>query len=314
MGKAPLMNQPFRRYVGPFLWSALLLAVVGCTSMTGQAKPSASQKNSKVALIPAQQRPDSLPTIVDPPSSSELEHDTSAFTQGLLFHNGSLYESTGHKGRSKVRKLDPENGAVRQEVPLSDDHFGEGLAFLEGSFYQLTWTSGVCLVYDQELKFQKQLLYGTEGWGLTVHPEEKLLVFSDGSSEIRLVDPTNFITKRKFTVTDGNGEPVYRLNELEWVRGELWANVWMSDVVCRIDPSNGQVVGWIKFGRLVQENQTGDDDVLNGLAYDSESDTLWITGKLWPKIYRFPKVAETFFSAPTTRPDTPQNDSPSPAH
>ena len=119
--------------------------------------------------------------------------------------------------------------------------------------------------------------------------------FSDGSAKIRFLDPKNFVTKRRVTVTDGNGRPIQNLNELEWVNGELWANVWVSDVVARIDPNTGKVLGWVRFKSLVKENQHTQEDVLNGLAYDPESDTLWVTGKLWKRIYRIENVKEKFF-------------------
>lgn len=302
------MNLLRRGTLRAALWSAAIFAAVGCTGWPSQAK----QPPAAPPLVKAQVAPDELPTVVDPPSTSSIRHDTKAFTQGLLYHAGFLYEGTGRNGKSKVRQIDPETGSVEKEVPIEDQHFGEGLAFLDGHFYQLTWTSGVCLVYSEQLEFQKQILYGTEGWGLTVDKEKKLLIFSDGTAEIRFVDPETFITKRKFTVTDGNGDPVYRLNELEWVRGEIWANVWMSDAICRIDPAEGKVVGWIKLSRLVRENQTGNDDVLNGIAYDPDTDTLWLTGKLWPKIYRFEEVEKLFFSV--THPDTPRSGTPSPVH
>lgn len=288
------------------LWGTTILVVVGCSGLPGQAK----QTPNAPPVLKAQAIPDQLPTIVDPPSASSIPHDTNAFTQGLLFHAGSLYEGTGHTGQSKVRRINPESGAVEKEIPIDDQHFGEGLAFLDGHFYQLTWTSGVCLVYNEELEFQRQILYGTEGWGLATDESEKLLIFSDGSAEIRFLDPKNFVTQRKFTVTDGNGEPVPRLNELEWVRGEIWANIWMTDTICRIAPTNGKVLGWIELSSLVRENQTGADDVLNGIAYDPQSDTLWLTGKLWPKIFRFDEVEKLFF---TKHPDKPRSGTPSPA-
>lgn len=309
------MNRHFFRYL---FWYAVMLVAVGCTQTPSQARQKSA---GPPPIVAAQETPDSLPVVKDPKPTSSIPHDVKSFTQGLLYHNGSLYEGTGERGESVVRKLNPSTGEVEQNVPVDDRYFGEGLAFLEGKFYELTWTAGVCLVYDENLKFQKQLLYGTEGWGLTVEPTEKLLVFSDGSSQIRFLDPSNFLTKRRIDVVDGNGQEVTRLNELEWVKGEIWANVWMSDSICRIDPRTGKIVGWVKLPALVAETQTGNDDVLNGIAYDPETDTLWLTGKLWPKIYKFENVTEQFFGKASKEPspaltphDKPRSGSPTPAH
>ena len=185
------------------------------------------------------------------------------------------------------------------------------MAAFEGRLYQLTWTSSVCFVYDQKtLTQEKELFYNGQGWGLTTSPKEKLLVFSDGSETLKFLEPSNLVTKRSLVVTDGRGQPVSNINELEWVRGEIWANIWMTDTICRIAPTNGKVLGWIELSSLVRENQTGADDVLNGIAYDPQSDTLWLTGKLWPKIFRFDEVEKLFFAK---HPDKPRSGTPSPA-
>lgn len=282
------MNGLSRKLLSSFLFGFSLFLLVGCKSAVSRpAKPV------HVMKVPA--HPDGLEVLRAPSPSASFEHDKNSFTQGLLFHKGALFESTGRNGQSKVRKLKLESGTVEAEVEVPEEFFAEGLAFLDGSFYQLTWQAGVCLIYDEQLAPQGQLLYGTEGWGLTVQPEKKQLIFSDGSPQLRFLSPKNLITQEKRLVVDGAGQEVKYLNELEWVRGEIWANVWMSDVVCRIDPETGKVKSWIKFEKLVQENQTSDEDVLNGLAYDPESDSLWVTGKLWTKIYRFDDVSKIFF-------------------
>lgn len=304
------MSKPSLHKLISVLGCLLLVATVGCQG-------ALSRQNDKpapvVAKVPA--TPDQLPVAENPPIAGSIPHDTNAFTQGFLFLDGKLYEGTGRVGQSRIRALNPDSGAVETEAAAPEEVFGEGLAFLDGLFYQLTWQSGVCLVYDRQLEFQKQLLYGTEGWGLTADPEKRQLIYSDGSSTIRFVDPNNLVTQRKIEVTDGNGRKVSQLNELEWVRGELWANVWMSDVVCRIDPATGKALGWIKFTDLVKQNQTSNEDVLNGLAYDPDSDTLWVTGKLWPNIYKVEKISETLLETDTgvKPPDKPQTGSPSPA-
>lgn len=282
----------FRRTLSLFQALLLCLTLAGCQQARSKPRPA-----GPVSILKVPSEPDGLPEISDPETADSIPHDPNSFTQGLVFHNGFLWESTGRQGQSKVRKLSPKDGKVVEENELASDFFGEGLAVFKDQFYQLTWRAEVCLVYDQELALQKKLFYGTEGWGLTVDPTDELLVLSDGSSELRFLDPNNLITKKRLQVTDGNGNPVKNLNELEWVEGEIWANVWVSNVVCRIDPNSGKIKGWIRFGQLVSENQQSHEDVLNGLAYDPEEDTLWVTGKLWSRIYRINGVKDKFFLA-----------------
>jgi glutamine cyclotransferase len=278
----------------------LFLLPLGLVFLAGCPQVDSKPGNVTISQVPA--KPDSLPVLLDPAVAGSVNHDEKAFTQGLLYYKGALYESTGGYGGSTVRKLDPASGDVLNGVEISSDYFGEGLAAYRDRLYQLTWQSGVCLIYDLDLKPQKQLFYGTEGWGLCEIPEKDLFAFSDGSAELRFLNPENLVTQKKLTVTDGNGSPVTRLNELEWVNQEIWANVWTSDTIARIDPDSGRVKSWIKFNKLVRENQSGSDDVLNGMAYDPEQDRLWLTGKLWEKIYYVDNVTETFFEAPASQP------------
>ncbi len=291
--KALSMREKRRGTLFVLKWAFLVFVLAGCTGVVSE--PQAQPSPFKILTVPAS--PDKLPVSPNPETNGSIPHDTEAFTQGLVFHKGSLYESTGRNGESKIRRLNPVTGEVEKETALDDAYFGEGLATLNDQFYQLTWRSGVCLQYGRDLDYQKTIIYGAEGWGLTVEPETGLLIFSDGSPEIRFLDPTNFITKRKITVLDGNKNPVPYLNELEWVNGEIWANVWTSETICRIDPASGQVLGWIKFHDLVSETQTGPEDVLNGIAYDPDSDVLWITGKLWPAIYKIEDTKQVFFAS-----------------
>ncbi len=279
----------------------IFLLLAGCRE-NGQAAPS--NPSSPGAVAPASTAPlpappipqDKLPVLTNPKWDAAFEHDPTSFTQGLLFADGALYESTGQNGSSKVRRLDPESGKVLAGHDLSMAHFGEGLASLGPSLYQLTWTSGLCLIYDRAtLKPTGQLFYPGEGWGLTVSPQEGLLVFSDGSEFLKFLDPSNFIAKRTLPVTDGSGQPVAMLNELEWMNGEVWANIWLTDRIARIDPKTGKVVGWIVLSELSAAEHNEAEDVLNGIAYDPASDRLWITGKLWSKIYRFDNAKATFF-------------------
>lgn len=273
----------------------LVFAMLLCSCQGAHSEPKNQDHKVHVRQIPAQ--PDGLEVLLNPEIQRSIPHDTDSFTQGLLAHRGYLYESTGRPKKSKVLRLNMTTGEAEDETRIHDSYFGEGLAYLDKKFFQLTWTSGVCLQYNENLELEKQLFYGTQGWGLTVDPNEKLLVFSDGTDEIRFLDPRNLVTKRRIKVTDGRGRPVSYINELEWVQGEIWANIWTSDIIARIDPNTGKVKAWIKLEELVQKNQTNDADVLNGIAYDEAHDQLFLTGKLWSKIYIIDKVTEVFFNS-----------------
>ena len=264
------------------------LCLIGCrTSLPANARPSSTP------ILPT----DGLPYIVDPVPDGSFEHDPSAFTQGFVYSKGHLYESTGRNGDSRLRRLNVSTGEVEHTTKLDDQHFGEGLAAFEERLYQLTWTSNVCFVYDQAtLSLEKELFYNGQGWGLAVSPQERLLIFSDGSDTLRFLDPSNLVSKRTLTVTDEKGAPVPNLNELEWVRGEIWANIWMTDRIARIDPKTGKVKSWLLLSKLSSQEHDEDEDVMNGIAYDPDADVLWLTGKLWFRVYRFDDVSKTFFT------------------
>lgn len=210
-------------------------------------------------------------------------HDRGGFTQGLLFLNGALYESTGLNGRSSLRKVDLATGTVLKQQDVPSEFFAEGLAALNGKLYQLTWQNQKGFIYDLE-SFEQQgtFTYTGEGWGLTT--DGKSLIMSDGTAQIRFLDPTNFQVKRTITVTD-QGKPIDRLNELEWVKGEIFANIWITPFVVRIDPATGKVLGVIDFSGLLSPAERQGTDVLNGIAYDAAGDRLFVTGKLWPKLF-----------------------------
>jgi glutaminyl-peptide cyclotransferase len=223
---------------------------------------------------------------------AKYPHDPNAFTQGLIFQNGSLYESTGRHGQSSVRKVRLETGAVLQKLDLPATVFGEGLTHRGNQLLVLTWTSNVGYVLDRAgLAITGTFSYPGEGWGLTSSPDT--IFMSDGSSSIRLLDPKSLQERARIEVTD-RGAPVVRLNELEWVKGELFANVWQTDRIARIDPKSGNVLGWIDLTGL---NGTSvlfrGDAVLNGIAYDSKSDRLFVTGKLWPELYEIKLVPKS---------------------
>jgi len=211
-------------------------------------------------------------------------HDPDAFTQGLFFHDGFLFEGTGLRGRSSIRKVEIETGKVVQQVDLPADVFGEGISQWGDRLIGITWTEQTAYVLDlKSFKLWRKFSYPGEGWGLT--HSDKELVMSDGSNELRFLDPNTFKELRRVRVT-ADGKPVDQLNELEWVEGEVLANVWMSDRIARIDPKTGRVTGWIDLRGLLPDNQRPNADaVLNGIAYDARKKRLFVTGKLWPKLF-----------------------------
>lgn len=220
-------------------------------------------------------------------------HDRTAFTEGLVYFDGALYESTGLIGQSTLRKVDLETGKVLKEIDLPEGYFGEGLAILNGKAYQLTYKTGKAFVYDVNT-FQKEgeFNYEGEGWGLTT--DGKSLIMDNGSDRIQFRDPATFDVQRTISVT-ANGRAVMNVNELEYIKGELFANVWKTMAVLRIDPATGQVVGAIDFTGLLSSADLSDPvDVMNGIAYDAARDRLFVTGKWWPKLFEVrlkPKAA-----------------------
>jgi len=212
----------------------------------------------------------------------EYPHDSKAFTQGLVFHRGAFYESTGLRGRSSLRKVDPATGRVVRQRRLSDRLFAEGLALVGDELYQLTWTSGRAFVVRvKDFSLVREHRYAGAGWGLA--HDGSLLVMSDGSATLRFRDPQTFRVVREVEVHDG-ARAVGALNELEYVEGALYANVWRSDRVARIDPDSGAVTGWLDLSPIVaKERSAGEVDVANGIAWDGR--TLFVTGKLWRAIY-----------------------------
>lgn len=209
-------------------------------------------------------------------------HDSTAFTQGLVWRNGRLYESTGRYGESTLRIVELETGRVLQRAALGQQYFAEGLTAVGDSLYQLTWKEGVAFIWDpRTLRQIGQVQYNGEGWGLT--SDGRRLIVSDGSSYLSFVDPTTFQLDTTLRVMDGS-RPVDQLNELEWVKGEVWANVWHTQRIARIDPATGRVKGWLDLTPLIPPVRDG-EAVLNGIAYDEAQDRLLVTGKLWPVLY-----------------------------
>lgn len=217
-------------------------------------------------------------------------HDKTAFTQGLVYLDGAFYESTGIAGRSDVRKVDPASGRVLQRTPVAAQYFAEGLAEWRGALLQLTWQHGVGFVYDRAtLGFRRTFRYSGEGWGLT-HDGTRLIQ-SDGNaaSGLRFFDPETFAETGRVAVTDA-GQRVGNLNELEYIDGVVWANVWQTDRIARIDPTTGAVTSWIDLSGLLPAAERARADVLNGIAWDARGRRLFVTGKLWPKVFEI-KIA-----------------------
>jgi glutamine cyclotransferase len=211
-------------------------------------------------------------------------HARDAFTQGLEFRAGFLYEGTGLNGHSTLRKVNLENGRVLEQTGLPPEYFGEGITVINQQIIELTWRAQTGFVYEQNsFRRLRSFNYPGEGWGLANDGTQ--IYMSDGSPEIRVWDPVTLQEKRRFTVRDGRA-PVTYLNELEWVRGEIYANVWQTDRIVRISPADGRVLGWVDMSGLLNATDRAPKvDVLNGIAYDVLGDRLFVTGKLWPKLF-----------------------------
>jgi glutamine cyclotransferase len=221
---------------------------------------------------------------------STRAHDPTAYTQGLQLENGRLFESTGQYGESTLREIEPATGKVLRKRPLAKNVFGEGLAILGGEMFVLTWKEHTAYVFDPEtFKLLRSHTYPGEGWGLTHNGKE--LIMSDGSSELKFINPKDFSTLRTLTVLDGNA-PVKNLNELEWINGEIFANIYQSEKIARISPDDGRVTGWLDLAGLRQQlSQPNRAEVLNGIAFDPATGHLLVTGKYWPQMFEI-KITE----------------------
>lgn len=217
-------------------------------------------------------------------------HDITAFTQGLKFHDGVLYEGTGKNGLSSLRRVDLESGEVLQSTRLANRYFGEGIEVVGERIFQLTWRSHLVFVYDRDSFEQVATHYNaTEGWGLAWDGEA--LILSDGSATLRYMDPDSFAPLEEIEVTL-NGNPVTNLNELEYIDGEVWANVWQTDFIVRIDPQTGRVNSLVDLTGLAGQTRLGSNEaVLNGIAWDPETRRLFVTGKHWADLFEIELVA-----------------------
>jgi glutaminyl-peptide cyclotransferase len=285
-----------QRMIARIFWLGLLL-IFGCGPVARPAAPV-------VTLVP-------LPTPTGTPEAAAIAlpdsrsvtyysyeivnrfpHDPEAFTQGLVYEDGWLYESTGLYGRSSLRRVDLETGNVVQIHHLDDVYFGEGLTIWEDRIIQLTWREQTGFIYDLEsFDLLEVFSYETEGWGLT-HDGQRLIV-SDGSAYLYFWDPETFTEIGRVLVVNEWDKPVVRLNEMAYIDGEVYANVWMTDRIVRIDPETGYVTGWIDLSGLLDGvSLTGPVDVLNGVSYDAENGRLFITGKLYPLLFEIELVEQ----------------------
>ncbi|HQX55270.1 MAG TPA: glutaminyl-peptide cyclotransferase [Pyrinomonadaceae bacterium] len=228
-------------------------------------------------------------------------HDPKAFTEGLFYYNGFLYESTGEERRSSIRKVELETGKIVQKFDLPPEDFGEGIVLLNGKIYMLTWRQGLGRVFDaNDLKLLKEFSYSGEGWGMTTDGTD--IFMTDSTHVMRVVDPETFKPKRMLSVMREDGKPLMQINELEYIKGEIWANVWHSEqsnilgkpnYIARIDPATGKLLGWIDLAGISPDDQPRSNDpydpkaenTLNGIAYDAEKDRIFVTGKNWKKLY-----------------------------
>jgi len=279
--------------VGALAFSLSSLAPRNGSSPTPSPTQTSSPTNSA--------SPSASPTLTPTPTPSTSNgaktytykivktypHDPNAFTEGLVFDNGFLYESTGES--SSLRRVDLESGNVLQEINLPQEYFGEGLTVVNDSLIQLTWQNHIGFIYDKStFNLLGNFSYPTEGWGLTY--DGNRLIMSDGSSNLTFLDPTTFQKVGQASVHDGN-TPLTDINELEYVNGDVYANIWLQQKIAIINPQNGAVKGWIDLSGIYQSNNI--DDVLNGIAYDSATGRLFVTGKDWPNLYQItitPKV------------------------
>jgi glutamine cyclotransferase len=242
------------------------MTMVACATAAAQRKPAPVQGFKVVATFP---------------------HDTSSFTQGLVFADGQFYESTGLEGESTLRRVEIASGKALQRIDVPREYFAEGLALVGDELLQLTWRSRIGFVYDRKTFKQKRTFsYKTEGWGLAYDGASRL-VMSDGTNTLTFLDPKTVAVTRTLKVQDA-GRPIGNLNELEWVEGEIWANVWMTDRIARVSPNTGEVNAWIDLSTLwpVAQRPQPADQVLNGIAYDKATRRIFVTGKKWPRLYQ----------------------------
>jgi glutamine cyclotransferase len=274
------MNRIFGKFFPGFLAISGTILIYSCASL-----PPPEAPNSLVDTT----APDAIPVYTYGIVNS-YPHDRNAFTEGLVLENGVLYEGTGLRGHSTLRKVDLETGNIAQIRELPAQFFGEGVTVYEDRVIQLTWQSNVGLVYDKNsFELLQEFNYATEGWGIT--HDGKRLIMGDGTSTLYFLNPDTFAEIGRIEVSDRD-MPITRINEMEYFRGEIYANIWQTDRIVRIAPQTGQVTGWIDLeGLLSPEVYPGPVDVLNGIAYDARNDRLLVTGKFWPRLFEIELVS-----------------------
>jgi glutamine cyclotransferase len=283
MKNANPLSTAARIFHGPLVTGLLSLAAAGFAGCgrnppsaraLPDADPAAMQRESATARVP----------IYTYEVVNAWPHDRGAFTEGLVYLKGILIESTGLNGASSLRKVDLRTGRVLQEISVPAEYFGEGAAVLDGKIFQLTWRNQKGFIYDLDsLTRIGEFSYSGEGWGLTTDGQS--LIMSDGTNQIRFLDPVTFQVIRTIGVFS-QGQPLKMLNELEYIKGEIFANVWQTQLIVRIDPATGRLLGVIDFSGLLRpEDRDEKTDVLNGIAYDAADDRIFVTGKNWPKLF-----------------------------
>ena len=258
-------------------YSFLFCTLVSCSG----------QKQNEIPNIPKYQEASAATNPNNLYKAEILEtfnHNSDYFTEGFEIHDGFIYEGTGLNGKSAVRKWNLKTGEIIKSVDIDDKYFGEGITVFKDKIYQLTWTSGQCFVYDAKtFKNIKTYKYFGEGWGLT--NDGKNLIMSDGTNMLKIIDPDKFSTINTISVTDNN-VPINNLNELEYIDGEVWANIWMQNKIAVINPENGNVVKWIDLSELLATLEPNEKaDVLNGIAFDKQSKKIYLTGKNWKNVF-----------------------------
>ncbi len=276
----------------PTLTPMTTLIATATITPTATATPTATSTPTPTPTSTATTTPTPTATATPTPAPipvytyeviNEYPHDPSAFTQGLVFENGGLFEGTGLYGKSSLRRVKLETGEVLQILHLSSAYFGEGITIYKDEIVQLTWLSQIGFVYDKESFEQlSEFNYNSQGWGIT--HDGAYLIMSDGTATLHFLNPETFEEISTVKVHDDEG-PVIRLNELEYIQGQVYANVWHTDLIAIIDPQSGQVIGWIDLTGLLKPEDSAGADVLNGIAYDVENERLFVTGKLWPKLF-----------------------------
>lgn len=257
------------------------IAILLFTLLAGFASCKRPPHNSEQAAPPGAEVPIYTFEVV-----ASFPHDPAAYTQGLIYYNGALFESTGLQGFSSFRMVEIETGRVLKKVEVPQEYFAEGLTIFQGRVFQLTWQSRKGFIYDLgTFALTGEFSYDGEGWGLT--HDHQFLIMSDGTHRLRFLNPASFKTERTISVFDGD-RPVVNLNELEYIKGEIYANVWQTDRIVRLDPKTGSISGWIDLAGLLPPagRSPNTDNVLNGIAYDEAGDRLFVTGKRWPKLFQ----------------------------